>query len=155
MRLDDEATEGGYVGVAGELLEKAGAHVGDVLEVRRADDEGTDQGLLMPHHEFSGEDIIVLKLPNGYNVGVRVGEGAQVKVVERPDRKAPPVKDIPRRDGLPELAIIGTGGTIASYVDYRTGAVHPALTAEELARTYPAGYVGDPEAESSRRPGSD
>ena len=28
-------------------------------------------------------------------------------------------------------------------------------TAEELARTYPPGYVGDPEAESSRRPGSD
>lgn len=28
-------------------------------------------------------------------------------------------------------------------------------TAEELARTYPPGYQGDPEAESTRRPGSD
>ncbi|NIP34103.1 MAG: Glu-tRNA(Gln) amidotransferase subunit GatD, partial [Thermoplasmata archaeon] len=49
----------------------------------------------------------------------------------------PPVKAIPRTEGLPELAIIGTGGTIASYVDYRTGAVHPALTAEELAFSVP------------------
>ena len=29
------------------------------------------------------------------------------------------------------------------------------LTAEELARTYPPGYEGDPEAELDRRPGSD
>lgn len=137
MRLDDEATEGGYVGVAGELLRGAKAQVGDVLEVGRPDGEGADQGVLMPHHEFSDEDIIVLKLPNGYNVGVRVGQGARVRVVERPTRKAPPVKDIPRTEGLPELAIIGTGGTIASYVDYRTGAVHPALTAEELAFSVP------------------
>jgi putative phosphoserine phosphatase/1-acylglycerol-3-phosphate O-acyltransferase len=28
-------------------------------------------------------------------------------------------------------------------------------TPEELARTYPAGYAGDPESESTRRPGSD
>ncbi|NIS19152.1 MAG: hypothetical protein GWN18_04080, partial [Thermoplasmata archaeon] len=63
--MDDEAAEGGYVGVAGQLLKGAGARVGDLLEVRRADDGGTDRGLLMPHHEFSEEDIIVLKLPNG------------------------------------------------------------------------------------------
>ncbi|UCC93302.1 MAG: Glu-tRNA(Gln) amidotransferase subunit GatD [Thermoplasmata archaeon] len=137
VRLDEEAAEGGYVGVAGQLLRGADAQVGDVLEVRRADDGGTDRGLLMPHHEFSDEDIIVLKLPNGYNVGVRVDEGSHVTVVERPDRRAPPVKEIPRTEGLPELAIIGTGGTIASYVDYRTGAVHPALTAEELAFSVP------------------
>jgi glutamyl-tRNA(Gln) amidotransferase subunit D len=91
----------------------------------------------MPHHEFSYEDVIVLKLPNGYNVGVRVDPSSLVKVVESPHRREPPVKEIPRRDGLPELAIIGTGGTIASYVDYRTGAVHPALTAEELAFSVP------------------
>jgi glutamyl-tRNA(Gln) amidotransferase subunit D len=135
--LDEEAAEGGYVGVAGELLRKAEAQVGDVLEVRRAEEGGTDVGLLMPHHEFSDEDIIVLKLPNGYNVGVRVDTGSHVTVVERPERRAPPVKEIPRTEGLPELAIIGTGGTIASYVDYRTGAVHPALTAEELAFSVP------------------
>jgi putative phosphoserine phosphatase / 1-acylglycerol-3-phosphate O-acyltransferase len=28
-------------------------------------------------------------------------------------------------------------------------------TAEELARTFPAGYHGDPDAEDTRRPGTD
>ena len=137
MRLDDEATWGGYVGVAGMLLRAADATVGDVLEVHRADEEGSDRGLLMPHHEFSGEDIIVLKLPNGYNVGIHVDEASKVEVVDRPTRKEAPIRQVPRHDGLPDIAIIGTGGTIASYVDYRTGAVHPALTAEELAFSVP------------------
>jgi glutamyl-tRNA(Gln) amidotransferase subunit D len=137
MRLDEEATEGGYVGIAGELLMAAGAQVGDVLEVSRGADPGSDRGLLMPHHEFSDKNIIVLKLPNGYNVGVQVDGTSEIKVVESPQRAAPSVKEIPHRDGLPDLAIIGTGGTIASYVDYRTGAVHPALTAEELAFSVP------------------
>ncbi len=137
MRLNEEATEGGYVGIAGKLLMAAGAKVGEVLEVSRDADSGSDRGLLMPHHEFSGEDIIVLKLPNGYNVGVQVDEASEVKVVESPERVAVPVQEIPHKDGLPDLAIIGTGGTIASYVDYRTGAVHPALTAEELAFSVP------------------
>lgn len=137
MRLEEEAAEGGYVGVAGRLLVAAGARVGDLLEVGHAGEEGTDTGLLMPHHEFSDPDIIVLKLPNGYNVGVLVDGSSTVSVVGRPERRPPPVKAIPRRDGLPDIAIIGTGGTIASYVDYRTGAVHPALTAEELAFSVP------------------
>ena len=137
MRLDEEAAGGGYVGVAGRLLEAAGAQVGDVLEVLGAGDSDADRGVLMPHHEFSDEDIIVLKLPNGYNVGVRVDDGSSVQVVDQPQRREAPVKEIPHRPGLPEIAIIGTGGTIASYVDYRTGAVHPALTAEELAFSVP------------------
>jgi glutamyl-tRNA(Gln) amidotransferase subunit D len=35
------------------------------------------------------------------------------------------------------VAIISTGGTIASRVDYRTGAVQPALTAADLASVVP------------------
>src|SRR5207247_2556486 len=40
-------------------------------------------------------------------------------------------------DDKPTVAVLGTGGTIASYVDYRTGAVHPAVTAEELVFSVP------------------
>src|SRR5207245_9171656 len=43
----------------------------------------------------------------------------------------------PKRPGLPRVAIISTGGTIASRVDYRTGAVQPALTAADLASVVP------------------
>jgi glutamyl-tRNA(Gln) amidotransferase subunit D len=38
---------------------------------------------------------------------------------------------------LPRVAIISTGGTIASRVDYRTGAVRPALSASDLYSVVP------------------
>ncbi len=54
---------------------------------------------------------------------------------EKPSFKSPPR---PRASpGLPKVAIFGTGGTIASRVDYRTGAVHPATTSEELYALIP------------------
>jgi glutamyl-tRNA(Gln) amidotransferase subunit D len=38
---------------------------------------------------------------------------------------------------LPKIALISTGGTIASKIDYRTGGVHAALSADELYATVP------------------
>ncbi|NCA74509.1 MAG: Glu-tRNA(Gln) amidotransferase GatDE subunit D, partial [Gammaproteobacteria bacterium] len=94
-------------------------------------------GTMMPHHDFSSPDILVLKLKSGYNIGVRMYGDSEVRVTERPsDRK----KDVPPRepkDGLKKLVLIGTGGTIASYVDYRTGAVQPALSTSELVNAVP------------------
>ena len=46
-------------------------------------------------------------------------------------------KSMPRGEGKKDVAVISTGGTIASYVDYRTGAVHPAKSAEELIFSVP------------------
>ncbi|MDP6489523.1 MAG: asparaginase domain-containing protein, partial [Candidatus Poseidoniia archaeon] len=90
------------------------------------------EGRIMPAHRFSGEHVIVLKLANGYNIGVSC-EDAELELLER----AAPSPDVtvtaasPPND-LPPLTVLGTGGTIASYVDYQTGAVHPAKSAEEL-----------------------
>jgi glutamyl-tRNA(Gln) amidotransferase subunit D len=38
---------------------------------------------------------------------------------------------------MKKVSILGTGGTIASKIDYTTGAVHPALTTEELFNALP------------------
>ncbi|MEE8167353.1 MAG: asparaginase domain-containing protein, partial [Candidatus Hydrothermarchaeales archaeon] len=38
---------------------------------------------------------------------------------------------------MKRVTILGTGGTIASKIDYKTGAVHPALSAEELLNAIP------------------
>jgi len=107
---------------------------GDEVEVRKGD--RVYRGIVMPHHIFSDRNILVIKLPSGYNMGVdrrdceirliRKGRGAKKKIESiEPNRKKPTV------------AIIGTGGTIASYVDYKSGAVHPAVTAEELLYSIP------------------
>ena len=91
----------------------------------------------MPHTEFSGADVLVLKLDNGYNVGIPVGADADVTLVERRQAAAAPRALPPPKPGKPTVAVLGTGGTIASYVDYRTGAVHPAVTTEELVFSVP------------------
>jgi len=118
------------------LLKRVGAGEGDLLRVKSGDMEYS--GILMPHHEFSQPDILVIKLRSGYNVGIRVSGSVSVEVVKKAARKekesrAPRVADESKKD----VAVIGTGGTIASYVDYRTGAVHPALSAGDLVMAVP------------------
>ncbi len=104
----------------------------DVYDRVKIDTKGRKfEGVVMPRHSFSKEDILVLKLDNGYNVGITV-ENAKVEMLSRGEK---PSKDKSERekDGeLPGITILGTGGTIASHVDYSTGAVHPAKTAEEI-----------------------
>src|SRR5213080_2902002 len=117
------------------LLDRVKATQGDGVVVQAKGERY--EGTLMPHHGFSGEDILTLKLPTGYNVGIAVGDVESIEVttkppVTRPERHLPP----PTED-KPTVAVLGTGGTIASYVDYRTGAVHPAVTAEELVFSVP------------------
>jgi len=124
-----------YSGHVAEILESAGADIGDVVEVRRGKEAYT--GVLMPHHDFSSHDIITLKLPNGYNVGIRAEKGIVVRLVSKKAEKTGVKRAIPHDPAKKDVAVISTGGTIASYVDYRTGAVHPAKSAEELVFSVP------------------
>lgn len=124
-----------YSGLVGKLLDEANAELGDVIEVRKAKDVQT--GILMPHHDFSDASIITLKLPNGYNVGIKVDQNTKAKVVSKRESKGRKKLILPRDPSKKEVAVISTGGTIASYVDYRTGAVHPAISAEELIFSVP------------------
>ena len=124
-----------YTGLVGELLAAAHAELGDVIEVRRGD--VVQSGILMPHHDFSSPSIVTLKLPNGYNIGIRIDERAKVKVVSKKESKDRKDITLPKDASRKDVAVISTGGTIASYVDYRTGAVHPAISAEELVYSVP------------------
>jgi glutamyl-tRNA(Gln) amidotransferase subunit D len=117
------------------LLQRIGAVEGDLLEV--AVDGRKYSGVLMPHHEFSHPDVMILKLKNGYNVGVMVTPSADVKVVAKRESQERAPRPMGDGKGLPQVSVLGTGGTIASYVDYRTGAVHPALSAADLLSTVP------------------
>ena len=47
------------------------------------------------------------------------------------------IKKIKKNENLPNILLLSTGGTIASKIDYRTGAVTPVLTAEELNSSVP------------------
>lgn len=111
---------------------------GTLIEVRTASGPSY-RGTLVPRPEFAGERVVVLKLASGYNVGVRVGPTDRVEVLEpapaassnggRPGEAAPPTGEW--------VALLTTGGTIASRVDYRTGGVRPVRDESEILRFYP------------------
>jgi glutamyl-tRNA(Gln) amidotransferase subunit D len=77
-------------------------------------------------------------MKNGYNIGISLERTERLEVIgegEKPHFTKPSPPAI--HNALPKVAIISTGGTIASRVDYRTGAVQPALTAADLASVVP------------------
>ncbi|MDR3075426.1 MAG: Glu-tRNA(Gln) amidotransferase subunit GatD [Candidatus Methanoplasma sp.] len=118
-----------------KLLGSIGAKEGSKLSVESGG--RTYKGTLMPHHDFSGDDIVILKMSSGYNIGIRVCDDSVIKVLEQPVRTDKKETAVEAKEGLPGITLISTGGTIASYVDYRTGAVHPALSASELVNAVP------------------
>jgi glutamyl-tRNA(Gln) amidotransferase subunit D len=124
-----------YVGFPKKLLDKAELEPGDIIEIHTPD--GITKGILMPRHGFSRDDVLVLKLESGYNVGINIAEGVEVKLVEKGGKQSQHKTELRHSPGKPNVSIVSTGGTIASYVEYRTGAVHPAVDAEGLAASVP------------------
>ncbi|MGQ9542515.1 MAG: Glu-tRNA(Gln) amidotransferase subunit GatD [Candidatus Bathyarchaeia archaeon] len=127
----------GYRGLAYQALSIAKASIGDIIRVTRGKE--VLEGSLMPRSELGDDMHIVIKLPNGYNIGVKVTPDCKIERVG-PGLKptyTPTLSQVGGR-GLPRVDVISTGGTIASRVDYRTGAVEPALSASDL-------YIAVPE----------
>jgi len=140
MALSQEELSG-YSGISRDILSKAGAQVGDKLriELKHLGGQEIVEGLLIPrYHSGREENYIVVKLKTGYNVGVRVDAATNVSVLgkgETPHFTRPALPH--QKPDLPKVSIISTGGTIASKVDYRTGAVKPALDSEDLYSVVP------------------
>jgi glutamyl-tRNA(Gln) amidotransferase subunit D len=120
--------------MAKQKLAAVAANEGDMVQVSK--DGSQFKGVLMPHHAFSDPDVVVIKMKSGYNLGVRLSPSSNVEVLEKAQERHPKAKRAGECKGR-RIALLGTGGTIASYVDYRTGAVHAALSPEDLAATVP------------------
>ena len=124
-----------YAECLSQKLGDAGAEEGCTLSIETSGK--SYKGVLMPHHEFSGEDLVILKVKSGYNIGIRSDESAEIEVVSKPVERVKPESAEETKEGLKTIVLIGTGGTIASYVDYRTGAVHPALSTSDMINAVP------------------
>ena len=125
-------------GEGSKTLSKFGVRVGQRVEVSTIDGF-TTAGLLIPRYEHADSEYIVLKLRSGYNIGLKSGYIKAIKILENvtPQTKSgshsKPIKTGTRKN----LLLLSTGGTIASRIDYRTGAVHPALDAKDLYAAIP------------------
>ena len=114
---------------AKKFIRDNGAEVHDRVRIETG--SLTYEGLILPKHNFSEENIIIIKLDNGYNIGIST-EDAKMSVISKAKKKDIVVNSRKENKKLPNISILGTGGTIASFVDYKTGAVSPAITAEQL-----------------------
>ncbi|MEF8859629.1 MAG: asparaginase domain-containing protein, partial [Halolamina sp.] len=113
-------------------------NAGDRVRVEHADI--VDEGVLMPTTDSAH---LVVKLEGGYNVGI-AREDAEVEVLEQDvydvggsGAGEGERSEIEFGEGLPTIALISTGGTIASTVDYRTGAVTAQFDADDVLRAVP------------------
>ena len=119
-----------------KIPEDLGLEVGDLVRVRKGGI--VYEGIVMPKHAYSAPDVLVIKLGSGYNIGIKVDSGTSVEVIERRHRGiAAGTGSAGSRGSGPLVKVIGTGGTIASKVEYETGAVRPAMTPEELLEVIP------------------
>ncbi|MFQ5621607.1 MAG: asparaginase domain-containing protein, partial [Candidatus Nanoarchaeia archaeon] len=108
------------------------AESGDIVQL--ITDPETFEGRMMPSRS---DDIVVVKLVSGYNVGIAKDKIKEIKVVEKFTKSEPVKIEVSARKDLPTISIIHTGGTIASRVDYRTGGVVSSYTPEDLLQMFP------------------
>jgi glutamyl-tRNA(Gln) amidotransferase subunit D len=126
----------GYKGRALEVLQKYNVRVWGKCEVDTT--RGRFEGTILPRAENDDDLHIVMKIITGYNIGVDINTITDMK--ETDYKKANyqiPEKEFPYTEGLPHVKLFGTGGTIASRLDYRTGAVIPAFSPGELYGAVP------------------
>ena len=126
----------GYRGAGLGVLKRFGVSVWSDVEVRAHD--GVYRGLILPRSETADERHVVLKMASGYNVGLAAD--SITSITEHGRREAHyqiPERRFPYDEGKPNVILIGTGGTIASRLDYRTGAVIPAFSPGELYGSVP------------------
>lgn len=126
----------GYKGAALEVLKKFNTRVWGQARVETT--RGTFIGTVLPRAENNDDQHIVLKIPTGYNVGIDIQNitGMEETGYKKAVYKIPE-KEFPITPGLPKVKLFGTGGTIASRLDYRTGAVIPAFSPGELYGAVP------------------
>ncbi len=126
----------GYRSPTLDLLQNQKAPVWSQVTLHTTRGEFT--GLILPRSETADADHIVLKLATGYNIGVRHDTVGSISVHGRKVANYQiPEKEFPFDPKKPRVKLFGTGGTIASRLDYRTGAVIPAFSPGELYGSVP------------------
>jgi glutamyl-tRNA(Gln) amidotransferase subunit D len=124
----------GYHGKALEFLKQNKIKVGDTIKITTNSD---NTGTIMPRYEHSDEKHIVLKLKNGYNVGLEINQIKKIEYISTTQIEQKEDVRIKFDPSLPKILLLSTGGTIASRVDYRTGSVTPVLSAQDLNAAVP------------------
>src|ERR1044072_3127173 len=121
--------------------------VGDIINIVLKNNS-IMSGRCMPRYETSEKDHIIIKLNNGYNIGIKLNKIKSITKISSFSNMSNELSeknldnsislksksktdiDFSMMSNLPKIALISTGGTIASKIDYRTGGVTSVLSAQ-------------------------
>ena len=118
----------GYYGNSLEFLRTNKISIGSSVKILA---DITYTGIIMPRYEHGDDKHIVLKLKSGYNIGLEIEKVEKVEKTSSPEKITEIITKAEKNEKIPNILLLSTGGTIASKIDYRTGAVTPVLTAED------------------------
>lgn len=108
---------------------------GDYVKVITSD--SSFEGILLPRPEVLEQDVSVLKLDNGYNIGINNSRIKKIEVIRAYKKKKAVKNKIPINKNLKTISVLSTGGTISSSVDYTTGGVSADFTSEDFVAMCP------------------
>lgn len=115
-------------------------NTGDNVKVTYSDDQGMEKvtiGILMPRVSLMSKDVTVVKLENGYNIGIKNSKIKKIELVKKYEPKVVQHEPLKTNPKLPNVAVLSFGGTISSKIDYRTGGVNADYTAEDFVQMNP------------------
>jgi glutamyl-tRNA(Gln) amidotransferase subunit D len=99
--------------------------------------EETYEGTLMPRPELLNQGFVVLKLKNGYNMGIEKSKIKKIELVKKYSQPTSKTSKVKQNKNLPTISILSCGGTISSKIDYRTGGVYADYTADDFLTMEP------------------
>ncbi len=114
-------------------MEKTNAVPGDYVEIHLT--KLIYEGVLLEVPETE-KGIVLLKLDSGYNIGFNRKDILKVVILKKAKEKKEEF-EIKKDSTKLNIAMIITGGTIASRLDSKTGGVHPLQKPEDLFKFYP------------------
>jgi len=132
---EDDGPEG-YRGALRERLLEEGIRTWSMVKVTKGN--AMYEGVLLPRSQHTADVYVTLKVDTGYNLGVLVDDNTEIEEIgyKKGHYQLPSV-DVEFKRELSNVTLLGTGGTVASRLDYRTGAVLPAFTPGELFAAVP------------------
>lgn len=94
------------------------------------------EGIVLDSYDAN---IILIKLNNGYNIGIEKNRIRKINILENIKKEKIELKPIifKEKSSLPGIAVVVTGGTIASRLDYTTGGVKALTKPEDIIALAP------------------
>lgn len=120
-----------------KALKARGISIGDRIRIEK--DGFVVEGILLPRIEMSDTSSLVVKQDNGYNIGIRYEKGVKMELLAsgKPVQYRHAVVEAFQDSKKPLVSVMGAGGTIASRVEYDTGAVFPEFSPGDLLHSFP------------------